>query len=203
MKLPTLESIQSIPPAFISLAVILLSRQIVDPENSVHVWIIRILYALSQLSCVAVLVYLYIQGGNNKDPGVVVVKEDLGFGQEGDNTEKITVGEHDKRAALKEIQKMALGLVVTSFIHVQWGFTPPLIIGIYNGPQALYQIPLVRVCLRGERAWGKLQRPWAEPVTSFTKRFEAWNDTIATVLTGENDNAPKKAKKEKKEKKRK
>ncbi|RHY09374.1 hypothetical protein DYB25_003371 [Aphanomyces astaci] len=101
----------------------------------------------------------------NKDPATVIVKEDLGFGQEGEKTEKITIGEHDQRAALKDIQK-------------------------------------VRVLLRGERAWGKLQRPWAEPIASFGKRFEAWNDTITSAFTTDNNAKPKKEKKEKKEKKR-
>ncbi|ETV66911.1 hypothetical protein H257_16719 [Aphanomyces astaci] len=202
MKVPGWEYVQRVPPAFFSLAIVLLSRQIIDPQNSVHVWIARGLFAASQLSCIAVLVYLYFQSRENKDPATVIVKEDLGFGQEGEKTEKITIGEHDQRAALKDIQKVALGLAVSSFIHVYWGFIPPLVIGVYNGPQALLQMPLVRVLLRGERAWGKLQRPWAEPIASFGKRFEAWNDTITSAFTTDNNAKPKKEKKEKKEKKR-
>jgi hypothetical protein len=34
------------------------------------------------------------------------VKEDLGFGQTGEKTEKITIAEYDMRAAKKEIQKV-------------------------------------------------------------------------------------------------
>ncbi|ETV90395.1 hypothetical protein H310_14822 [Aphanomyces invadans] len=201
MKVPGWETVQRVPPAFISLAIVLLSRQVIDPENSVHVWIARGLFAISQLSCIGVLVYLYFQARENKDPATVTVKEDIGFGQEGDKTEKITIGEHDQRAALKDIQKVTLGLVVSSFIHVYWGFIPPLVIGVYNGPQALLQMPIVRVLLRGEKAWGKLQRPWAEPVAAFGKRFEAWNDTITSAFTADN-NPNKKPKKEKKEKKK-
>ncbi|CAK4700103.1 hypothetical protein AeMF1_020257 [Aphanomyces euteiches] len=202
MKLPTLETIKSVPPVFISLAAVLLSRQLLDSENPVHVWVIRILYMISQLACTGVLAYLYYQSSNSKDPAMVTVKEDLGFGIEGDKVEKITVGEHDKRAALTEMQKAALGICLTTFIHLNWGFTPPLVVGIYNAPYTLYQTPLVRVLLRGERAWGKLQRPWSDPMSSIGKKFEQWNDTFVNALSGESGNGPKKSKKEKKDKKK-
>jgi hypothetical protein len=72
----------------------------------VHIWTIRILYALAHLSCVLVILFLYLKARNNSDSAVVTVKEDLGFGQEGDKLEKISVGLHDQRVAIKEAQKV-------------------------------------------------------------------------------------------------
>lgn len=39
---------------------------------------------------------------------MLTVKEDAGFGQEGEREEKITISEHDQRACLKEFQKVWL-----------------------------------------------------------------------------------------------
>ncbi|KAG9399758.1 hypothetical protein AC1031_011636 [Aphanomyces cochlioides] len=126
MKLPTWETIKSVPPVFISLAAVVLSRQLLDSENSVHVWVIRILYMISQLACTGVLAYLYYQSSNSKDPAMVTVKEDLGFGIEGDKVEKITVGEHDKRAALTEMQKVSIGPIIFDIYGISnrlhWAF---------------------------------------------------------------------------------
>ncbi|OQS03806.1 hypothetical protein THRCLA_03902 [Thraustotheca clavata] len=185
MKWPTLETVKNIPPAFITLGLVLLSKTFIDSENSVHVWIIRGLYAIAQLGCVLVLFFLYLKSRNNPDPALVVVKEDLGFGMQGEKTEKITVGVHDQRVALKEMQKIVLGFAVATFLHVKWEFIPPLVIGIFSGPNGVYHTPIVRVLLHGERAWGKLQRPWAEPVNALANQWESWNDTIASALTGE------------------
>ncbi|OQR92270.1 hypothetical protein ACHHYP_03869 [Achlya hypogyna] len=195
MKLPTLETLRNIPPVFVTLGLVVLSKTLVDPENMLHLWIIRGLYALSQLSCVLTLLYLYLQARNNPDPALVVVKEDLGFGMEGEKTEKITVGLHDQRVAQKEMQKIVLGLAVATFLHIKWEFLPPLVIGVFSGPHGLYNTPIVRVLLRGERAWGKLQRPWAEPVSAMASQWESWNDTITSALTGEPQQ--KKSKKDK------
>lgn len=46
------------------------------------------------------------------DPGVLTVKEDLGFGQEGEKEEKITVAEYDVRQTMKEVQKVRYASVL-------------------------------------------------------------------------------------------
>jgi hypothetical protein len=67
---------------------------------------VRGIYGLSQLMCYGVLVFLYFKAKNNTEPGVVTVKEDLGFGQTGERDEKITVAEHDQRMIMKDIQRV-------------------------------------------------------------------------------------------------
>ena len=68
--------------------------------------LIRGIYGLSQLLCYGVLLYLYIKAKHNTEPGVVTVKEVLGYGETGDRDEKITVAEHDQRMVVKDIQRV-------------------------------------------------------------------------------------------------
>jgi len=47
---------------------------------------------------------------------LVTVKEDLGFGQEGEGTEKITIADHDQRNCRKEAQKVS-GIIYQLFLN--------------------------------------------------------------------------------------
>ncbi|GLE04870.1 hypothetical protein PINS_up013851 [Pythium insidiosum] len=167
-----------------TLALAFLSNTYLDKENPLHTNTVRALYGLSQLACYGVLGFLYLKAKNNTEPGVVIVKEDLGFGQEGERDEKITVAEHDMRMCLKEIQRYAIGTAITIFIHVKWGFFPPLLIQTVTQPVNVAQSPIVKVTLLGQRAWGELRRPWRDP-SAMGKQWNTWNDTIQSALTGE------------------
>ncbi|KAE8887017.1 hypothetical protein PF005_g8414 [Phytophthora fragariae] len=184
----------------LTLSLAIATRSVLDPDNSLHTGVIRALYGLSQLFCYAVMLYLYIKAKNNTESGVVTVKEDLGFGQTGERDEKITVAEHDQRMVWKELQRYALGSVVTVLIHWKWGFFPPLVIQTITQPFNLFQSPIVKVTLLGEKAWGELRRPWVDR-NDMSKSISSWNDTIMSAL-GEppvkiNKKASKKAAKRK------
>ncbi|KAL4157581.1 hypothetical protein PRNP1_006598 [Phytophthora ramorum] len=184
----------------VTLSLAMGTRYVLDTENSFQTGIVRGLYGLSQLFCYGVMLYLYTKAKNNTEPGVVVVKEDLGFGQTGERDEKITVAEHDQRMVMKEIQRYALGTFVTLLIHWKWGFFPPLVIQSITQPFNLFQAPIVKVTLLGERAWGELRRPWVDR-NDMSKSIGSWNDTIMSAL-GEppakvNKKASKKAAKRK------
>ncbi|CEG44022.1 RxLR-like protein [Plasmopara halstedii] len=176
------------------------TRSVLDTEDSFQTGIVRGLYGVSQFVCYCVLVYLYVKTLNNTEPGVVTVKEDLGFGQTGDRDEKITVAEHDQRAVIKELQRTALGTLMTLLMHWKWGFFPPLVIQTVTQPVNLFQAPIVKVILMGERAWGELRRPWLNR-NDMSKSINSWNNTILSAM-GEspakiNKKASKKAAKRK------
>ncbi|ETI36745.1 hypothetical protein F441_17049 [Phytophthora nicotianae CJ01A1] len=184
----------------VTLTLAITTRSVLDTENSFQTTIVQGIYGLSQLFCYGVLLYLYIKAKNNTEPGVITVKEDLGFGQTGDRDEKITVAEHDQRVVMKEIQRYALGTIVTVLVHWKWGFFPPLVIQTITQPFNLFQAPVVKVTLLGERAWGELRRPWTDR-NDMSKSINSWNDTIMSAL-GEapvkvNKKASKKAAKRK------
>lgn len=70
------------------------------------------------------------------------------------------------------------------FIHSKWGFFPPLFIQTVTQPYNLFQTPLAKVTLLGQKAWGELRRPWANAL-AMGSQWNAWNDTIQTALGGE------------------
>ncbi|KAG7388889.1 hypothetical protein PHYPSEUDO_011723 [Phytophthora pseudosyringae] len=184
----------------VTLTLAIATRSVLDADDSFQTNIVRGIYGLSQLFCYAVMLYLYVKAKNNTEPGVVTVKEDLGFGQTGDRDEKITVAEHDQRVVMKEIQRYALGTAVTVLVHWKWGFFPPLVIQTVTQPFNLFQANIVKVTLLGERAWGELRRPWMDR-NDMSKSINSWNDTIMSAL-GEapakvNKKASKKAAKRK------
>ncbi|CAI5708892.1 unnamed protein product [Peronospora destructor] len=101
----------------LTLSLAIITRSVLDPEDFLQASLVRSIYALSQLLCYGMLLYLYIKAKNNTEPGVVTVKEVLGFGQIGDRNEKITVAEHNQRMVVKDIQRYALGTAMTMLLH--------------------------------------------------------------------------------------
>ncbi|CAI5730135.1 unnamed protein product [Peronospora destructor] len=165
----------------LTLSLAIITRSVLDPEDFYHASLVRGIYGLSQLLCYGVLLYLYIKAKNNTEPGVVTVKEVLGFGQTGDRDEKITVAEHDQRMIVKDIQRYALGTTMTVLLHWKWGFFPPLVIQAITQPFNLFQSPVVKVTLLGEKAWGDLRRPWTDR-NDMSKAISSWNNTIMSAL---------------------
>ncbi|RLN69117.1 hypothetical protein BBJ29_000686 [Phytophthora kernoviae] len=183
----------------VTMSLAIATRSVLDPENSLQVGIIRGLYALSQIVCYATMLVVYLKSKNNTEPGVITVKEDLGFGQTGDKDEKITVAEHDQRMVMKEVQRFGLGTVVTLLIHWKWGFFPPLVIQTITQPFNLYQSAIVKVTILGERAWGEMRRPWTDR-NDMSKSISSWNDTIMSAMGEAPTKTSKKASKKGKRK---
>lgn len=48
-------------------------------------------------------------------------------------------------------------------------------------PFNLFQAPIVKVTLLGEKAWGELRRPWVDR-NDMSKSINSWNDTIMSAL---------------------
>ncbi|CAI5701505.1 hypothetical protein KXD40_002756 [Peronospora effusa] len=165
----------------LTLSLAIITRSVLDPEDFVQTSLVRGIYGLSQLFCYGVLLYLYIKAKNNTEPGVVTVKEVLGFGQTGGRDEKITVAEHDQRMVVKDIQRYALGTAMTVLVHWKWGFFPPLVIQAITQPFNLFQSPVVKVTLLKEKAWGDLRRPWTDR-NDMSKSISSWNNTIMSAL---------------------
>ena len=44
-----------------TISLIYISRQYIDAENPVHVWMVRLTYAVAQLLCASVVTYLYFK----------------------------------------------------------------------------------------------------------------------------------------------
>ncbi|RLN71486.1 hypothetical protein BBJ28_00023641 [Nothophytophthora sp. Chile5] len=166
----------------VTIGLAIVTRSVLDTESSL--WIVRGLYLLSQLLCYAAMLVMYVKAANSTEPGVVTVKEDLGFGQLGDKDEKITVAEHDQRMVMKEVQRFGIGTFVTLLIHWKFGFFPPLVIQTVTQPFNLLQAPVVKVSLLGEKAWGELRRPWVDR-NSMGQAAQSWTDTIQTFVGGE------------------
>lgn len=81
-------------------------------------------------------------------------------------------------------EKIAIGTAITIFIHSRWGFFPPLVIQTVTQPYNLFQTPLAKITLLGQKAWGDMRRPWQSPM-AMGSQWNAWNDTIQTALGGE------------------
>ncbi|KAF1330535.1 Rxlr-like protein, partial [Globisporangium splendens] len=168
----------------VTMGLALFCNTFLNNDNYTHVLIVRGLYALSQIFVYSTLLLIYTRAKKNTEPGVITVKEDIGFGQEGEKDEKITVSEYDMRQTMNEVQKIAIGTAITIFIHWKWGFFPPLFIQTVTQPYNLFQSPLAKVTLLGQKAWGELRRPWQNPMAMGTQ-WNKWNDTIQSALGGE------------------
>lgn len=112
------------------------------------------------------------------------MKEDLGFGVESENQVKITISEHDLRECKLQFQRIFFGALVTVFLHYKWGFVPPLLIQSIVHPITLYNSPIARVYLRGQRAWGDLKRPWEDPAKNFPGNWQAVSETWSSAMNG-------------------
>ncbi|CAH0481992.1 unnamed protein product [Peronospora belbahrii] len=165
----------------VTLSLAFLTRSLLDPEDSFQTNLVRGIYGLSQVFCYSILLYLYMKAKTNTEPGVLTVKEDLGLGQKGDRDEKITVAEHDQRMVWKDIQRYALGTVMTVLMHWKWGFFPPLVIQAVTQPFNLFQLQIVKVILLGHKAWGDLRRPWTDR-NDMSKSINSWNETIVSAF---------------------
>ena len=49
------------------------------------------------------------------------VKEDMGFDSESERTIKISISEHDVRECKTQFQRMAMAILITTFLHYKWG----------------------------------------------------------------------------------
>jgi hypothetical protein len=56
-----------------------------------------------------------------------------------------------------------MGVVIISLMHYQWGYLRPLLLQSILGFRTLAAAPVVQVWLFGQKAEGKLTRPWTAP----------------------------------------
>ena len=83
---------------------------------------------------------------------------------------------------------------MTVLVHWQWGFFPPLVIQALTQPWNLFQSAVVKVTLRGHKAWGELRRPWTDR-NDMTKAINSYTETIMTALGETPEKVSKKASK--------
>lgn len=111
---------------FISLAAVMMLRNV---DLTGYVTEIRIAYGISQVICLIIwcLVFLRVnkipEGGEKvKIPALVQ------FGKEVKPGKEASVQEHDMDSWKEEMQKIGLGLVIVSGIHIYWEALVPLVL---------------------------------------------------------------------------
>ncbi len=114
-----------------------------------------------------------------------------GFG--GEETEEITVKEHDLRQINKLNQGTLLSIAMISFLHFQMKFTHPMFLQIVL-PWKNLTGNIFKIHLFGSEATGKLQRPWVEK-----NPFAGLTASEPTAEPAETEAVPKKSKSRKEE----
>jgi hypothetical protein len=60
------------------------------------------------------------------------------------------------------VTKIGMSAAISAFLAARYGIPFPLLLQSLNNPKAVYQSELFRIYVKGEKAEGELQRPWAE-----------------------------------------
>lgn len=142
----------------------------VDFANPLNILLARVFFCVAQAGVVAVCFYcLYkITAKADRTTLEVTAKPDSPMAgmMGGDDIPPaptvMTVEEYDLMKVKENIKKTLMSLGLTFFIHLQFGFMPPLIIQAVMGPFQLYQTQFFRVHVLGQEAVGDLARPWVE-----------------------------------------
>lgn len=120
---------------------------------------IRIAYGTSQ--AFALLLQLYVHSrvqATASTTQTVTVKTKPAQGPE--TTEELTVKEYDSKQCFEGIQRVVLGALFIVVLHTWKGFLQPLVIQSAMTFITMWDEPLVQIYLLGERAEGKLKRPF-------------------------------------------
>jgi len=143
----------------------------IDYTNPNTILSARILYGVGQLAVLLLSLFIFLRIKKNNDSTTFKIKKPVGMLEaakqaqapksEGeDDLEEVTVVDYDTAELWKLVKGNLIGMAITLFIHIKWGFVPPLVIQVAMSPVTLWSNPLVQLYLIGKPATGSLARPF-------------------------------------------
>jgi len=135
-------------------AIILMSR--IDFTNEMNIIYVRIGYSLVQT--INLFLYLFCFWKISSIP-LNPKEEKIDVVETSGETLKLNSQEYDFLQLKQFRNRTFTSLVIILFLHIQWGFVPPLFMQSLLGLSGLVTNPLVKVYIFGE----SLKRPWTDP----------------------------------------
>jgi hypothetical protein len=162
-------------------------------DLQVYVDELRIAFGVVVVLKFLVILYIYLQSQKAADAAPVAVVEK---GLDGKETKKtMSVKEYDSSQAVKSAGQALMALCITSGIHYKWGNPTPLFFQCLMGPIGMLDDSLFRIHVLGEKAEGKLERPFKPPASPFAELMGGGAETPAIE---EKKSETKRGKKDKK-----
>ncbi|KPA81132.1 hypothetical protein ABB37_04480 [Leptomonas pyrrhocoris] len=141
----------------VPLTILLVSWSIdsTDPEVQKRIFYI---FCAVHIVIVFVGVYIFIRIWQTGDKTLIRVKDAY------TNEESIQQHWEYDLGKLRDllVTKTGMSAAISAFLASRYGIPFPLLLQSLNNPKALYQSELFRIYVKGEKAEGELQRPWAE-----------------------------------------
>lgn len=141
----------------VPLTILLLSWSIdsTDPEIQQRIFYI---FCAVHIAIVFFGIYLFIRIWQTDDKTLIRVKDSY------TNEESIQKHWEYDLGKLRDllVTKTGMSAAISAFLAARYGIPFPLLLQSLNNPKAIYQSELFRIYVKGEKAEGELQRPWAE-----------------------------------------
>lgn len=141
-------------------------------DLTIYLWELRYAFAGVVACKFLVIMMLYLKAAANTEPGVVKETAKVGLEQK-ETTKTMTVAEYDKAQVMKSVQQAAFALCLTCGIHYKWGNPTPLLFQCIMTPIGLFEDNLFKIYMLGEKAEGKLTRPFKAPASPFAELMGA------------------------------
>jgi len=150
------------PTAFLAPG-IMLGMRYFKVDLSIYLQELRIAFAVVIVLKFLVILWMYIvsQRGPDEKTKSIIVKEKGVDGVE--KTTKMTVKEYDASQAWKTAGSSLFALCITCGIHYKWGNPTPLLFQCIMGPIGMFDDKLFKIHILGQKAEGKLARPFVMP----------------------------------------
>lgn len=145
----------------------------IDYTRSDTILYSRILYGVGQVTVLLLMALIYMRIKASNDNSTIKMKKQLGMleaakqasapkedSEPESDLEEVSVKDYDSGELWKMAKSNLIGMGITTFIHLKWGFVPPLVIQFAMTPMTLWSSPLVQLYLFKKPASGPLARPF-------------------------------------------
>eukprot|EP00931_Biecheleriopsis_adriatica_P064434 TRINITY_DN39211_c0_g1_i1.p1 TRINITY_DN39211_c0_g1~~TRINITY_DN39211_c0_g1_i1.p1 ORF type:complete len:187 (-),score=44.36 TRINITY_DN39211_c0_g1_i1:44-604(-) len=124
---------------------------------------LRVLFAVVQLACLALLLTVRSKIVNSPEGAKIQVPATVQMGIEVKPAVEQSTREYDLSKWFEQAQQQVIGCVMLSFVHAHWGYVLPLALQTVTVPLQLREAPLVKIHIFGQPAHGSLKRPFPAP----------------------------------------
>uniref|UniRef100_A0A6U2BLL2 Inorganic phosphate transporter n=1 Tax=Hemiselmis andersenii TaxID=464988 RepID=A0A6U2BLL2_HEMAN len=141
----------------------------IDWKDESNLFTLRSVWAGAMVCSLIVKLVVRSKVLSRFDDRRVRIKASTKMGQEIEARE-ITVSEHDEEQVGQGLQQFFIQCCITAGIHYKWGYSLPLIIGVWTQIMMTYDSPLFQIHMLGYSDSGEgnpLKRPWSGPQNGF------------------------------------
>jgi len=137
-----------------------------DPKIVMYV---KMAYITVQVATILVSLLIRKRITESKETGNVAVPE-----SRGGTPQTVSVKEYDLSQIKQSLNQALIGTLITLFINYKWQVIQPLFIQSVLAPKNMLTSPLFRIYIMGDKATGKLARPFKSdnPLADLIKQVQ-------------------------------